>query len=146
MSFPGSGLTTALEPGGLLAIMPEPVPRSQRLARIRRGVAAGTVALFVASLAAVFGWGRQPAASHARAVTPDAPATADPSSGADPYGGADPDSGAAPYGGAAPSSGPAPSGGPAPPSAPAPSDGGPAQAAPSQSAPADPGPLTSRSS
>src|SRR3954470_3063953 len=140
MSFPGSGLTTALEPGGLLAIMPEPVPRSQRLARIRRGVAAGTVALFVASLAAVVGWGRQPAASHARAATPDAPATADPSSGADPYGGADPSSNADPYGGADPYSGSDPY------------DDGSAQAAPSQSAagaqpaPADPGPLTSRSS
>jgi hypothetical protein len=90
--------------------MPEPVPRSQRLRRIRRGVAAGTVAVFVASLAAVVGWGRQPAASPTRAAAPAAPATADPYSGADPY------------------------------------DDGAAQAAPSQTAPADPGPLTSRSS
>jgi hypothetical protein len=111
--------------------MPDPAPRSQRLARIRRTVLGGTIALFIASLGAVVTWGRQPAQTHARAVTQDNPSTVDPYSNSDGYGtdqyGTDPYS----YGGDGYGED---------------DSGGSSQVDPSQSAPADPGPLTSRSS
>jgi hypothetical protein len=46
--------------------------RAQRRARVRRGVAAGAAALFVASFGAVATWGRQPAAKVAAAPAPAA--------------------------------------------------------------------------
>jgi hypothetical protein len=58
--------------------MSTPAPRSQRLARIRRTVAGGTLALFVASLLAVVAWGRQPVTSHASAATQGAASQSDP--------------------------------------------------------------------
>ena len=54
--------------------------RAQRRARVRRGVAAGAVALFLASFGTVATWGRQPAAKVAAAP---APAASDGASG--PY-------------------------------------------------------------
>lgn len=67
-----------------------------RLRRIRRTVAAGSVALFVASLATVMAFGRQPAPG-ATAATPAAPGYGgDDGSGS--YGGDDGGYDAQPYG------------------------------------------------
>jgi hypothetical protein len=65
--------------------------RSQRRARVRRGVAAGAAALFVASFGAVATWGRQPATRAAAApapasdVAPPVQQAPDPGYGYDPY-------------------------------------------------------------
>ena len=67
--------------------------RAQRRARVRRGVATGAVALFLASFGAIATWGRQPAAKVASAPAPQTDAQPqveqpppDPGYGYDPYG------------------------------------------------------------
>lgn len=65
------------------------ISRAQRLRRIRRAVAGGSAALFLASLGVVVAFGRQPATSHANG-SPDRAAT--PSAAADPWAAQDDDS------------------------------------------------------
>ena len=62
--------------------------RRQRRARVRRGVAAGAAAVFVAAFGAVATWGHQPAAKVAATPAPTTDAQPQPQQAAppDPYG------------------------------------------------------------